>query len=84
MTGMTVTDAELMRWVEWQNRTAVKQDQDTWLRQTPPAGWWRKRGTDRPTDRPTKPFVGQPPGSGKDSHFRDNRAVLTIRQLASP
>ena len=30
-----------------------KQDQDTWLCQTPPAGWWRKRGMDRPTDRPT-------------------------------
>ena len=47
----------------------IKQDQDTWLCQTPPAGWGRKRGTDRPTDqptdRPTKPFVGRPLGSGK-------------------
>ena len=46
----------------------LKQDQDTWLCQTPTAGWGRKRGTDGRTDgridRPTKPFVGRPPGSG--------------------
>ena len=29
----------------------------------------RKSKTERPTDRPTKPFVGQPPGSGKKQNM---------------
>ena len=63
--------------------SVYKQDQDTWLCQTPPAGWGRKRGTDRPTDRttdrPTKPFVGRPPGSGKhagEKSKEQDRALL--------
>ena len=33
----------------------------------------RKTGqTDRPTDRPTKPFLGRPPGSGKKSGYKED------------
>ena len=55
----------------------MKQDQDTWLCQTPLLVGVGKEGpTDRPTDRPTKPFVGRPPGSGNYTSEIENPNLL--------
>ena len=42
----------------------------------------RDRPTDRQTDRPTKPFVGRPPGSGKHKCLRscENSRSISAQQ----
>ena len=55
----------------------INKNQDTWLCQTQAAArqptqlsWYGRGGKAGQTDRPTKPCVGRPPGSGKHLEFK--------------